>query len=203
MNKRQRERIERLLPNGLPRYLRIYDNGGETADRYTVVFTGNYRIRGLKRGERPQGQHPALCMSGSPTHPQGVCMWNEYSQPCDTYGEGGRGYKWPPAIGRKNHLGTRIDFDDLPVACQRIALKDYCELWDLPNPGLPIRKGDTVELKDSVQHHTCPEGRQNNRTAVIVSVYGEDNDQLMMERDLRGCLYWNKEDVRRTDARRT
>ena len=35
MNKTQRK--ENLLPQGTPRYVRCYDNGGETADRYTVV----------------------------------------------------------------------------------------------------------------------------------------------------------------------
>ena len=37
------------------------DNGGQTADRYSVVF----------------GDGDALCMSGSPSHPQGVSQWSE------------------------------------------------------------------------------------------------------------------------------
>lgn len=44
---------------------RIVDNGGATADRYTVAFCdGSY-----------------LGMSGSPTHPQGVSMWGEGIDP--------------------------------------------------------------------------------------------------------------------------
>jgi hypothetical protein len=134
LTKKQRERAERLLPDGKPRWMRIYDNGGETTDRYTVVFTGRYRSIGCKRGERPQGEHPARCMSDAPTHPQGFCMWNSYSQPCDTYPPGGRGWAWPPRVGRKCHLGTRISFDDLPAICQKIAVLDYCELWNIPVP---------------------------------------------------------------------
>lgn len=52
-------RAERFMPNDVPRYVRIYDNGGETADRYTVVFTG---LR--------TGWHQLLSMSAAPFHPQ-------------------------------------------------------------------------------------------------------------------------------------
>jgi hypothetical protein len=53
-------------PEDLSDYLfRIVDNGGSTADRYTVVFCdGSY-----------------LGMSSSPTHPQGVSMWGEDIDP--------------------------------------------------------------------------------------------------------------------------
>ena len=34
------DRKERLFPDGVPRYLCCYDNGGVTAERYTAVFTG-------------------------------------------------------------------------------------------------------------------------------------------------------------------
>jgi hypothetical protein len=53
-------------PEDLSDYLfRIVDNGGSSADRYTVVFSdGSY-----------------LGMSGSPTHPQGVSMWGEGIDP--------------------------------------------------------------------------------------------------------------------------
>jgi hypothetical protein len=53
-------------PEELSEFLfRIVDNGGSTADRYTVVFSdGSY-----------------LGMSGSPTHPQGVSMWGEDIDP--------------------------------------------------------------------------------------------------------------------------
>lgn len=57
-----------------------------------------------------------------------------------------------------------------------------------------FKKGDVVRLKRSVQH-TCPEGRDDNATAAISVVYGQNEDRLMMDRDLRGCLYWNEQDV--------
>jgi hypothetical protein len=53
-------------PEDLSDYLfRIVDNGGSSADRYTVVFS--------------DGSH--LGMSASPTHPQGVSMWGEGIDP--------------------------------------------------------------------------------------------------------------------------
>lgn len=55
-----------------------------------------------------------------------------------------------------------------------------------------IQPGDTVKLKKGVKH-TCPEGRDNKRTAVVRSIYNGDN--VMMEDDLRGCLYWNIDDL--------
>ena len=33
MTKQATQRAERLAPGGIPRYMRVYDNGGETIDR--------------------------------------------------------------------------------------------------------------------------------------------------------------------------
>lgn len=42
--------------------VRVTDNGGETADRYTVYMA----------------DRDCLCMSGAPEWPQGVSMWAQY-----------------------------------------------------------------------------------------------------------------------------
>ncbi len=114
-----------LMPAGVPRWVRYYDNEGRSADRYTAVFTG--RQAAMSGGGRVPDQYPYLAMSGSPFHPQGVGMHGhtDYS-PCDALGG-----KWPPAIGRKNHLGTRIKFEDLPPDCQRLVMGDYMAIWKL------------------------------------------------------------------------
>lgn len=77
--------------------IRVYDNGGATADRYTVVLA--------KRGYEMANpaHHPMLSMSEYPNHPQGVSM----------FGEG--------RIGR--HLGKRIKFYDLPENVRHHALE--------------------------------------------------------------------------------
>jgi len=69
------------------RGLHVYDNGGKTIDRYTVVV----RRKGWTVGP---GMQPMIAMSGEPTHPQG------FSQYC----EGHEG----------KHLGKRISFFQLP-----------------------------------------------------------------------------------------
>lgn len=111
MNKGQQQRIDSLMPNGNPKYVRCYDNGGETADRYTVVFTGNYTH---KTGR----QHWYLGMSANPFHPQGVGMHGESSTQIDR-----------PAY---SHLGKKIKFEDLTKEAQECVKQTYVDLWDLP-----------------------------------------------------------------------
>lgn len=101
-------RTEQLLPGGIPRYIRCYDNGGKAADRYTVVFTGNYK--GRKGCDY-------LGMNAYPFHPQGIGMhgWSEDVIDYPTYG----------------HLGRKIKFSDLPEDCQKLVLRDYRDIWGL------------------------------------------------------------------------
>lgn len=71
--------------------IRIYDNGGKTNDRYTVVF--------MDEPERAHNTFAALGMNEEPFHPQGIGM-HCTAQP-----------------GR--HLGRRIMMMNLPDDCQR------------------------------------------------------------------------------------
>lgn len=115
-----KQRIARLMPRGVPRYVRCYDNGGETADRYTVCFTG--------RAASVDGEYPYLAMSGSPFRPQGFGQHGgTKGRACDCVGSSWAG----PSIGRKCHLGTRIKFTDLPADCKRLVIQDYKEIWKL------------------------------------------------------------------------
>jgi hypothetical protein len=122
MNTKTQNRITRLMPNGQPRYVRCYDNGGETADRFTVCFTG----RAATTGDGYRRQFNGLAMCGSPFHPQGFGQhWHAERQP-DTNQSG-----FAPAIGRKCQLGTRIPFAELPVDCRKLVMQDYREIWNL------------------------------------------------------------------------
>ena len=115
MTKKQIERMNRLMPNGQPKYVRVYDNE-ESADHYTVVFTGNYGEYKLYIG-----------MSGAPFHPQGVCQHGETEHMIDV-----RNGSWGAVpIGKKNHLGKRITFDDLPDDCKKVVISDYTDIWRL------------------------------------------------------------------------
>jgi hypothetical protein len=133
LTKSQQKRRVRILPNDLPRYVHVYDNGGVVGtyrhkvklsefpfskmvteqgsyDRYTVVFTGNYTSRTSR-------QHWYLGMSGAPFHPQGIGQHGESEHQID----------WPSG----GHLGKRIKFQDLPRDCQVCALQTYLNLWNL------------------------------------------------------------------------
>jgi len=113
MSKKDEKRLASFLPDGKPKMVRCYDNGGKTADRYTVVFTGRYT-------HKTGGDFIFLSMSTHPTHPQGVGQHGSDRNQIDR-----------PAY---SHLGKRIKFDDLPEDCRKVVLRDYIELWDLKIP---------------------------------------------------------------------
>ena len=106
--KEAESRKVRLLPGGKPKWIRCYDNGGESADRYTIVYTRQSHDRWFNY----------RAMSESPFHPQGVGLF------CQTQ------YN-PPDRPTSGHLGKRIKFDSLPDDCRKLVLRDYKELWDL------------------------------------------------------------------------
>lgn len=117
MNKTATKRVANLMPTGVPKYIRVYDNNGETIDRYTVVFTGRYRGK---------GNFMYLAMNAAPFHPQGFGQHGESERQIDVNKSG-----FAPAMGRKNHLGRRIPFSVLPDDCRQLVLKDYREIWSL------------------------------------------------------------------------
>ena len=75
--------------------VRIYDNGGKTADRFTAVYMNQPEGRGL---------FGARGMCERPFHPQGIGMYIA------------------AAPGR--HLGKRITFEQLPTDCQKAVRQD-------------------------------------------------------------------------------
>jgi len=126
---KQSERRQRLMPNGIPRWVRIYDNGGKTADRYCCVYTGLYNNIGNKTFSRErQRPHYFRDMSVNPCHPQGVGLFGESSLVIDRL----PGCWGGPSLGRLHpFLGRRIRFQDLPVECQRVVRDDYMSIWYL------------------------------------------------------------------------
>lgn len=58
-----------------------------------------------------------------------------------------------------------------------------------------FKAGDTVKLNPSVKNHTCPEGRDDNATAVIKITYGDDGRCCKLVADLHGCQYWNMDNL--------
>jgi len=76
--------------------IRCYDNGGKTADRYTVVY--------LNLPENRYNTFLCIGMNHEPFHPQGIGMYGS-------------------AVPGK-HLGKRIAFTELPPDCQAVVLQD-------------------------------------------------------------------------------
>jgi hypothetical protein len=124
-------RRDRFIPGGVPRYIRCYDNHGtptESADRYTVVYTGRSSVL---RAEGGAPEYPYVTMSAEPFHPQGIGMHGTSKyQPIDTVHRKKPGWHWPPAVGRLCLCGRRIEFADLPEDCQRLVIRDVEEIWD-------------------------------------------------------------------------
>ena len=83
-----------------PRYIRAYDNGGASLDRYTIVFT---RLRRF---------YPYAASSALPFSPLGFYQ----------HGEGQNGPIDRPTY---KHLGKPIDFLDLPGDVQAAVINDY------------------------------------------------------------------------------
>ena len=84
--------------NGKRLVCRIFDNGGQSIDRYTVAFRG-YRVPGYGM------VYPYLASSSHPFHPQG-------------FGQHGESREF--LTGK--HLGKRVAFDTLPVDVQTFIL---------------------------------------------------------------------------------
>ena len=88
--------VELLEPAGVPETYAtaIYDNGGRTLDRYTVILN-RYRtdINGARLWD-------SFSMCDNPRHPQGFGQHAEAQ--------------------RGKHLGKRIKFEDLPKECKDV-----------------------------------------------------------------------------------
>lgn len=121
-------RWAKLMPGMVPRWVRVYDNGGIDAggsfDQYTAVYTGR---AATERSAGSAAHYPYRGMSTYPSDPQGFGQFGSSAYRAIDVNEQG----WAPAIGRNNHLGTRIKFEDLPEGCQRRVIGDYLAIWQL------------------------------------------------------------------------
>jgi hypothetical protein len=88
--------------------LAVYDNGGRTADRYTVVYTPE---RTVTRGYPTRDVFPYVHMSSDPFWPQGVCQHGEL------------GFRPTAEWGREKVIA----FEELPPDCQRAVRQDLAE----------------------------------------------------------------------------
>ena len=114
-------------PDGV---LGIYDNGGRSADRYTVVYAP-YDLDGTL-------WYTYTAMSAAPYHPQGVGMYGETTHRIT-----------------RDTAGKTINLEDLPEACQRVVAEDlascrYCGRDHLARLGIrcPAEPADAEHEAD-------------------------------------------------------
>lgn len=61
---------------------------------------------------------------------------------------------------------------------------------------MAINVGDTVKLTTKAKRlWSCPDDREDNSTAIVKALLPDIEGGLFMDRDLRGCRYWNETDV--------
>lgn len=110
LSKSLKSRRLKFMKNGNPRFLHVYDNGGKTVDRFSIVFTGKYR-------HLTNGQTVFVGASEHPFHPQGFG-----SHEC---------LNFVPDYPTYGHLGKKIQFKDLPPDVKKMVKDDYMDLWKL------------------------------------------------------------------------
>lgn len=84
---------------------KVYDNGGQTIDQYTMVILGEDFVT-----DAHKGYQWALHMSGNPLSAQGVCMHSEVYYEDDS------------------HLGEQVSYADLPEQVQEAIQRECASL---------------------------------------------------------------------------
>lgn len=104
---RPRRSAARWLESAPEYVVACYDNGGRSADRYTVLFGGSLWTPDYAEANERCRRDPRLIqclgMSDAPEHPQGVSLWGD-------------------AL-RGRHLGRKVRWLDLPehIRCHVVA----------------------------------------------------------------------------------
>lgn len=86
MKYRPRRSSARWMEQAPEYVLAVYDNGGKTCDRYTVLFGGSLWEPALGRNVQYLG------LSSNPSHPQGFSQWGE--MPAANRGACGKHINW-------------------------------------------------------------------------------------------------------------
>lgn len=154
----EEQRKHNLMPEGVPRYIRLYDNGDKYADgRYTVCFTGKYQPRLWKDGKMEETVEVETdicvhCGKGKVSHLDKVfCIYARNSKTFEAKKRTTtrrREYRWQFFSMFENgqissygefkeridypsyqHLGKKIKFENLPLECQNTVRREYEDLW--------------------------------------------------------------------------
>lgn len=102
------KRAQQLMPDGIPKWILCYDNGGRSIGRYTIVYTR----------KSDEGWFTYVACNEVPFDPQG-------------FGQHGQSEFWPIDRPTYGHLGKRIPFTALPPDVQRLVISDYRAIWSI------------------------------------------------------------------------
>lgn len=102
--------------------LAIFDNGGETFDRYTVI----YLDEPVSDDPYYSDRYLYFAMSERPFHPQGFGQHGEI----DLFPSQLKQLRKGKGQRLFSHLGKRIDFEDLPEDCKKAVKQDLEPTWD-------------------------------------------------------------------------
>ena len=116
---------DRATGNSWDPLVSVYDNGGKTCDRYTVVYKTLEYSHTLRRW-----WYSGIGMSDNPGHPQG---YGQHFERKDLQGN-------PPTWREPDWAGRKIAFRDLPVACMSAVLADL-EVLEEGNPHVGVLRG--------------------------------------------------------------
>ena len=132
-----KSRAKRLYYELSPKFIRCYDNNGETLDRYTVVFTKK-RVGGNKHR---LGEFVYVGMSKRPYHPLGFYQHGFSDRAVDR-----------PSY---SHLGKKIKFHGLPEDCQQAIIEEYNDLWKISKKDYGLYYFNVLD--DFVNNELIPE----------------------------------------------
>ena len=110
------------MNEGLDSIVAVLDNGGESFDRYTVIYLQQPYTRNGEAITSPSGAHyyDFLAMSKNPFHPQGFGQHGEIQIFSDDIKSMRNKMIVPDVL---YHIGERISFSSLPKDC-KIAVKN-------------------------------------------------------------------------------
>ena len=163
--------------------MRIYDNKGETADRYTLVMRDNIKTRDVAWGKTiMRKQWIVVSACSKPFHPIGVCCGNV--EP------------FAPDKPTSKHLGKRIAFKDLPEDTKH-AFVDY---WPISNFRLPkayskygaqMGRSNTATGKCTLGKVRPVDGDYDNGGAYWG--FGRDSEDIYVAKSKKSAYEWPSE----------
>lgn len=153
-------RADRLMPGGIPKYIRCYDNGGGSdwwcgkCLKYHNNDLGSVLDRrpgqvlstcpdcggNLKKAPKGSFDRFTIVLTGNYADRLGCDYLSASCRPYHPQGFGQTEWAhciidapkgWPPAIGRLCHLGYRVPFENLPDDVKRFVLEDYKATWSI------------------------------------------------------------------------